>query len=125
VRGVRYTDSHEWVRPEDDGTVTIGITEYAQEQLGDIVFVQLPEIGAALNSGDEAAVIESVKAAADIRMPISGEIIAVNDTLADEPAAVNEDPLGRGWFIRVRPRRIEDLERLLDQQRYETLIGRS
>lgn len=125
MRGVRYTDSHEWVRPEDDGTVTIGITEYAQEQLGDIVFVQLPEIGAALNAGDEAAVIESVKAAADIRMPVSGEIIAVNDTLADEPAAVNEDPLGRGWFIRVRPQRIEDLERLLDQQRYDTLIGRS
>ena len=88
MRGVRYTDSHEWVRPEDDGTVTIGITEYAQEQLGDIVFVQLPEIGAALNSGDEAAVIESV-------------------------------------YVEARDTVRTDLERLLDQQRYDTLIGRS
>jgi glycine cleavage system H protein len=124
VRGVRYTESHEWVRPEDDGTVTIGITDYAQEQLGDIVFVQLPEIGAAFDAGDEAAVIESVKAAADIKMPVSGEIVAVNQALADEPASVNDDPLGRGWFIRVRPRQMEDVERLLDQQRYDTLIRR-
>lgn len=120
---LRYTDDHEWLRPEDDGTVTIGITDYAQEQLGDIVFVELPEAGARVTVGDEACVIESVKSAADIRMPLSGEVVAVNEVLADEPETVNADPLGDGWFIRVLPDSPDDLGALLDKAAYDALIG--
>lgn len=120
---LRYTDDHEWLRPEDDGTVTIGITDYAQEQLGDIVFVELPEAGARVTAGDEACVIESVKSAADIRMPLSGEVVAVNEVLADEPETVNADPLGDGWFIRVLPDSPDDLGALLDKAAYDELIG--
>ncbi len=120
---LRYTDDHEWLRHEDDGTVTIGITEYAQEQLGDIVFVELPETGARVAEGDEACVIESVKSAADIRMPLSGEVVAVNEELADTPETVNADPLGAGWFIRIRPDAPYEPEALLDQTAYDELIG--
>lgn len=120
---LRYTDDHEWLRPEDDGTVTIGITDYAQEQLGDIVFVELPEAGARVTVGDEACVIESVKSAADIRMPLSGEVVAVNEVLADEPETVNADPLGDGWFIRVLPDSPDDLGALLDKAAYDELVG--
>ncbi|WP_428103058.1 glycine cleavage system protein GcvH [Candidatus Rariloculus sp.] len=123
MNDVRYTDDHEWLRPEDDGTVTMGITEYAQEQLGDIVFVELPEAGATVAAGEEACVIESVKAAAEIRMPLSGEVVAVNDALADAPETVNEDPLGAGWFIRVRPDAPDDLAALRDQAAYDELLG--
>jgi len=117
----KYTTEHEWVRLEDDETVTIGITQYAQEQLGDIVFVQLPEAGSRLAKGEEAVVIESVKAAADIRMPLGGEIVAVNDTLGSAPETVNADPMGAGWFLRVKPDNLDDLAGLLDQAAYEKL----
>ena len=123
MNDVRYTDDHEWLRPEDDGTVTMGITEYAQEQLGDIMFVELPEAGATVAAGEEACVIESVKAAAEIRMPLSGEVVAVNDALADAPETVNEDPLGAGWCLRVRPDAPDDLAALRDQAAYDELLG--
>lgn len=119
----RYTADHEWVRPEDDGTLTIGITVYAQEQLGDIVFVDLPEVGKRINAGDEAVVLESVKAAADIKMPVSGEIVAVNAALGDAPETVNQDPLETGWFLKVRPDDPDAIAGLLDEQAYAELTG--
>src|SRR5690606_35784101 len=119
----KYTADHEWVRLEDDETVTIGITQYAQEQLGDIVFVQLPDVGSRLGQGDEAVVIESVKAAADIKMPLAGEIVAVNDALGTAPETVNSDPMGAGWFLRVRPDDRAALDALLDQAAYEKLTA--
>jgi glycine cleavage system H protein len=120
---MKYTAEHEWVRLEDDDTVTIGITPYAQEQLGDIVFVQLPEVGRRLVQGDEAVVIESVKAAADIKMPVGGEIVAVNETLADAPETVNRDSLNAGWFLKVKPENPEQLTGLLDQTAYDELTA--
>ena len=123
MRATKYTADHEWLRVEDDETVTIGITKYAQEQLGDIVFVQLPQAGARLAKGDEAVVIESVKAAADIRMPLAGEVVAVNDALTSAPETVNSDPTGMGWFLRVKPDSLNDLDGLLDQAAYEKLTA--
>ncbi len=120
----KYTADHEWLRLDGD-TVTIGITAYAQEQLGDIVFVQLPAVGGRLAQGEEAVVIESVKAAADIKMPIAGEIVAVNETLQDAPETVNGDPMGEGWFLQVKPDRAEDLDELLDQAAYDQLTAES
>lgn len=117
----KYTAEHEWVRIEDDDTVTIGITQYAQEQLGDIVFVQLPDVGRSFEKGEEAVVIESVKAAADIRMPLSGTIVAINETLADAPETVNADALDKGWFLRVKPSDPAQLDELLDDAAYEKL----
>lgn len=98
---LRYTEDHEWVRIEDGGVAVVGITDYAQEQLGEIVFVELPEVGDELDRGAEAAVIESVKAASELFAPVSGTVEAVNDALNDEPALVNEDPTGEGWFLRI------------------------
>ena len=120
---LKFTSDHEWIRPEADGTCTVGITDHAQEQLGDIVFVQLPEVGRRIEAGDEAVVIESVKAAADVKMPVSGAIVTVNAVLVDAPETVNRDPLGAGWFIKISPDAIEDLAGLLDQAAYDELTG--
>jgi glycine cleavage system H protein len=100
---LRYTNEHEWLRQEEDGTVTIGITDHAQSALGDLVYVELPEIDQDVESGDEMAVVESVKAASDVYAPISGTVIAVNEVLADDPEKINQDPYGEGWIVRVRP----------------------
>lgn len=118
---LKYTEDHEWLRLDGDDVVTVGITDYAQNALGDIVFVQLPEMGATFAAGDEAAVIESVKAAGELKMPLSGTIVEVNSALADAPATVNEDPLGEGWFIRIRLDNPAELSGLLDQAAYEKL----
>ena len=99
---LRYATTHEWVRPEGDGTFTVGITEHAQELLGDMVFVELPEVGSQVSAGDDVAVAESVKAASDVYAPISGEIIAVNDELEDAPEQVNADPFGDGWLFKIK-----------------------
>jgi glycine cleavage system H protein len=123
MSGLKFTSDHEWVRPEQDGTVTVGITRYAEEQLGDIVYVELPEVGRRLGAGDEVVVIESVKAAADIKMPVAGEVIAVNEALADAPDTVNKDPVGAGWFLRIRPDQAAELDGLLDQAGYDQLTG--
>ena len=115
---LRYVDSHEWIRLEDDGTVTVGITDHAQEALGDVVFVELPEVDAELALGAEAGVVESVKAASDIYVPVSGKIIAVNEALADDPELVNNDPYEDGWFFRMKPSDAAELEVLLTAEAY-------
>ena len=120
---LKYTEDHEWLRAEGEDEVTIGITDHAQNALGDIVFVQLPEVGDSFAAGDEAAVIESVKAAGELKMPLAGTVVAVNDALADAPATVNEDPLGKGWFIRIRLDDPAALSGLLDQDAYDALIA--
>ena len=116
---LKYVSSNEWVRMEDDGTVTVGITEHAQEALGDVVFVELPEVGAALGSGDEAGVVESVKAASDIYAPLSGEILSVNQRLEDSPEVINSDPYGDGWFFTMRLADPADLDELMSAEEYD------
>ncbi len=114
---LKYLSSHEWARLEDDGeTVTVGITDHAQEMLGDVVFVELPEVGAELASGDEAGVVESVKAASDIFCPVSGEVIAINEALEENPELVNADPYNDGWFFKVRIKDKTELQTLLDAE---------
>lgn len=98
-----YTEEHEWLRREDDGTVTIGITDHAQQALGDLVYVELPEIDQDVDAGGDMAVVESVKAASDVYAPISGVVVAVNESLADDPEVINSDPYGDGWIVRLRP----------------------
>ena len=115
---LRYASSHEWARLEEDGTVTIGITDHAQEALGDVVFVELPAVGDSLAAGDEAGVVESVKAASDIYAPIGGEVIAVNAQLEDEPETVNSDPYNDGWFFRLQPEDTAELDKLLNAEDY-------
>jgi glycine cleavage system H protein len=120
---LKYTSDHEWVRAEGDGTATVGITAYAEQQLGDIVYVELPDVGQRFATNDEAVVIESVKAAADVKMPVAGEVVAVNEALAAAPETVNRDPLGDGWFLKIRPDDPGAIDALLDQDAYERLIG--
>lgn len=115
---LRYTKDHEWVRKEDDGSVTVGITDYAQNSLGDITFVELPEVDDTFASGDAFGVVESVKAASDLYMPIGGTVVAVNDTLPDAPESVNADPYGEAWMIRIQPEDGADLGSLLDAAAY-------
>ena len=110
---LRYARSHEWARVEDDGTVTVGISDHAQEALGDVVFVELPDEGAALSAGDEAGVVESVKAASDIYAPVSGTVVAINSELEDAPETVNSDPYNDGWFFRLQPDDVSEVESLL------------
>ncbi len=118
----KYTEDHEWARLEDDGSVTVGLTDYAQEQLGDIVYVELPELGKVLNSGDEAAVVESVKAAGEVYAPLSGKVIAVNEELNEEPELVNTSPDEDGWFLKMEPRDAGELDNLMDKAEYEKYI---
>jgi glycine cleavage system H protein len=115
----RYTTDHEWARSEEDGIATIGITEFAQEQLGDIVFVDLPETGSIFDAGEEIAVIESVKAAADLKTPLTGEIVEVNEELADSPELVNESPTDEGWFCKIQMSESSEFDALMDEQQYE------
>ena len=119
----RYTEDHEWVRIEGD-VATVGITEYAQEQLGDIVFVDLPEAGAEMAQGDEAAVIESVKAASDIYAPITGEVGEVNDSLDAEPAIVNQDAQGEGWLFTMSISDTGELDNLMDADAYKAFVAK-
>lgn len=115
---MKYMPSHEWVRIEDDGTVTIGISDHAQEALGDVVFVELPEVGSTVNAGEEAGVVESVKAASDIYSPVTGEVIAINDALEDTPETVNSSPYDDGWFFKVKPTDLSELDDALDAEGY-------
>lgn len=116
---LKYASSHEWARLEEDGTVTVGITDHAQEALGDVVFVELPEVGTVLAAGDDAGVVESVKAASDIYAPIGGEVIAINGQLEDEPETVNADPYNDGWFYKLQPSDTHELEALLSADGYQ------
>lgn len=120
---LRYLASHEWARKNADGTVTIGITDYAQESLGDVVYVELPEVGSQVTAHEEAAVVESVKAASDIYSLISGEVIEINEVLVDEPELVNEAPYSDGWFFRVRPDDLAELDDSLDADAYAEEIA--
>jgi glycine cleavage system H protein len=115
---LRYAASHEWARLEDDGSVVVGITDHAQDALGDVVFVELPEVGSTVEMGAECAVVESVKAASDIYSPISGEILEVNEALVDAPETINSDPYGDGWMYRIQPSNEDQLEELLDAAGY-------
>jgi glycine cleavage system H protein len=120
---LKYTETHEWVRVEEDGTVTIGITEHAQEMLGDLVFVELPAREATLRIGEESAVVESVKAASDVYAPVSGEIIDINETLQDVPGTVNSDPYGEGWIYCMKLSDQHELENLLTADEYSAQLS--
>jgi glycine cleavage system H protein len=115
---LRYAKSHEWARLEEDGTVTVGISDHAQNALGDVVYVELPELEVVVEAGEEAGVVESVKAASDIYAPVGGTIIAINNVLEDAPETVNQDPYGDGWFFRIQPNDVGDLDELLDADGY-------
>ncbi|WP_206484069.1 glycine cleavage system protein GcvH [Thalassotalea sp. G2M2-11] len=119
---LKYATSHEWVRNEGDGIVTVGITEHAQDLLGDMVFVELPEVGENVSTGDDVAVAESVKAASDIYAPVSGEIVEVNEDLEDSPELVNSDAFGDGWLFKVKLDDESELEALLDAEGYASSI---
>jgi len=115
---LRYASSHEWARLESDGTLTVGITDHAQTQLGDVIYAEVPEVGQVLSAGDEAGVVESVKAASDIYSPVSGEVIAVNTGLEDEPELINNEPYDGGWFFKLQPSDLADLEELMSADEY-------
>jgi glycine cleavage system H protein len=117
----RYTKSHEYVRVEG-GTGIVGITDYAQSQLGDVVFVELPPIGQSLSKGAEAATVESVKAASEVNAPVSGTVVDVNSALADSPGLVNEDPSGKGWFLKIKLSDATELDRLMDEDAYREFL---
>jgi len=119
---LKYTKDHEWARVEDDGTVKIGITDHAQTALGDLVYIEPPEIGSTVAAGDSCAVVESVKAASDVYSPIGGEITAANELLADAPETVNQDPYGEGWLFAVRPDDNAELDALMDADAYQALL---
>jgi glycine cleavage system H protein len=118
---LKYTEEHEWLKLEGD-IATVGITEHATTLLGDIVFVQLPEVGAKLAKGDGAAVVESVKAASDVFAPLAGEVVEVNQAIVEDPAVVNADPQGRGWFFKLRLEDIKAMDGLMDEAAYKKLI---
>ncbi|MDG2501733.1 MAG: glycine cleavage system protein GcvH [Porticoccaceae bacterium] len=122
---LKYASSHEWARLESDGTIVVGITDHAQEALGDVVYVELPEVGAAIDAGAEVAVVESVKAASDIYAPVTGEVVEINPALEDEPETVNHSPYADGWFFRVKPSGLGELEDMLDADDYQNAIDES
>jgi glycine cleavage system H protein len=120
---LRYTESHEWVRRNDDGTVDVGVTDHAQQLLGDLVYVELPEAGRRLQAREACAVVESVKAASDVYAPVAGEVVDSNSELADAPERVNGEPYGDGWLFRIRPNEGADVDALLDAEGYRALIA--
>ncbi|MEM8985306.1 MAG: glycine cleavage system protein GcvH [Pseudomonadota bacterium] len=119
---VKYTKEHEWVRMDGDIAV-IGITPHAAEQLGDVVFVELPEVGASFDQDADMAVVESVKAASDVYAPISGEIVEINNAIVEEPAKVNEDPAGAAWFVKIKPSDTSQIDAMMDEAAYKDFIG--
>lgn len=120
---LKYANTHEWARVEDDGTVTVGITDHAQSLLGDIVFIELPEMENDVTATAEAGVVESVKAASDIYAPVSGTVVAINTALTETPDLVNSDPYGEGWLFRIQPADDAELNELLDAETYSTQIA--
>jgi glycine cleavage system H protein len=119
---LKFTRSHEWVRVEEDGTATVGITDHAQDALGDLVFVEAPEAGRSVSAGDACAVVESVKAASDVYAPIAGEVVGANEALADKPELVNDDPYGEGWLFKIRPAGQDEIDNLLDAEAYAATL---
>jgi len=122
--GLKYTASHEWIRAEADGTLTIGITDHAQEALGDLVFIELPGVGRKVGAGEACAVVESVKAASDVYAPVAGEVVAINSAVVDAPEKVNADAYDN-WFYRLKPANKEDVDQLLDAAAYAASVGKS
>jgi glycine cleavage system H protein len=120
---LKYTKDHEWVRKLDDGNFVVGITHHAQDSLGDVTFVELPEVGVSFNENDVFGVVESVKAASDLFMPLSGNILETNEGLNDAPENVNSDPYGEGWMIKISPTENGEYEKLLDSQAYQAEVG--
>ncbi len=120
---LKYTDSHEWVREDEGGIATIGITDHAQEQLGDLVFIELPEAGSTLSAGDACCVVESVKAASDVYSPLTGEVIEVNELLNDAPETINDSPYDDGWLFKIKMAAETELDDLLDAEAYEAEAG--
>lgn len=116
---LKYTKTHEWVKQDADGSLIVGISDHAQGLLGDMVFVELPEVGTSYNTGDDCAVVESVKAASDVYCPVSGEVVAVNETVVDSPEVVNQDPYGDGWLFKVQPVDDGEIEDLLNAESYQ------
>ena len=119
---LKYTSDHEWVRMEDGGTLVVGLTDYAQEQLGDLVYVDTPEVGAVFIAADVCAVVESVKAASDVYAPMGGEVVAVNEVIEESPELISQDPYGEGWLFELKPEDPADWEDLLDSEQYEELL---
>ena len=120
---LKYLSSHEWARVEADGSVSVGITDHAQSELGDVVYVEAPEVGSMVSAGQEAGVVESVKAASDIFSPVSGEVIAINELLEESPETVNQSPYDDGWFFKVEPSNIEELDDAMDADEYRESVG--
>ncbi len=118
----KYTPDHEWINIEDHEAAVVGITHHAQDALGDVVFVDLPEVGKTLKKGEVAGVVESVKAAADLYMPVSGEVVEVNSALKDDPSLANSDPLGHGWFFKVKVADMAEFDQLMDPPAYDALL---
>lgn len=119
---LRYTEDHQWIRLEEDNTAVVGITDYAQEQLGDVVYVEMPAVGRELGKDDEAAIVESVKAAGEVKMPLTGTVLSVNENLQDEPELVNADPEGDGWFMTISIINPEEVEGLMDDNDYNEFL---
>lgn len=119
---IKYTEDHEWIQVEGD-VATVGITQHAQDALGDVVFVELPEVGSSLTQKDGAGVVESVKAAADVYMPVDGEIVEINQALVDDPSLANSDPMGAGWFFKVKLAKPEQIDALMDETAYGQFSG--
>ena len=119
---LKYVASHEWLKLEDDGIITVGITDHAQDLLGDVVFVELPEVGRTVSADEEIAVVESVKAASDVYAPISGEIVEINEELVDSPELANEDPYGKAWFFKIKPANPADYDSLMTADEYESSL---
>ncbi|ETX29923.1 glycine cleavage system protein GcvH [Roseivivax isoporae] len=120
---MKFTEEHEWLRPEDDNIVVVGITAHAAEQLGDVVFVELPDVGRTVSKDDEVVVIESVKAASDILAPLDGEIVEVNDAIVDNPSKVNDDPEGDAWFFKIQVESLSALDEYMDEAAYKDFIA--
>jgi glycine cleavage system H protein len=118
----RYTTDHEWVRLEDDGTLTIGITDHAQEALGDIVFIELPQTAREVAEGESCATVESTKAASDVYAPVAGKISEINEAIVEDPGLINRDPQGEGWFWRMEPGDEDNFEELMDEEAYQALL---
>lgn len=123
MSNLKFTEDHEWIRTEDDGVAAVGITDYAQDQLGEIVFVELPQVGQSVEHGADCAVIESVKAAGELKSPADGEVVAVNEVLVDAPETINTDPMGEGWILRIRPRQPSQLDGLMDEAAYAAFVA--
>lgn len=122
MSNLKYTTDHEWIRLDPDGTALVGITDHAQDALGDVVFIELPQTGRKVVQGEDTAVIESVKAAGDLKMPVAGEIVEVNQAIADDPGMVNRDPQGAAWFVRMKPSDLSQFETLMDEAGYRAFL---